>query len=367
LAASEEREQAGSEDYQGHHFGKILQEGFSFSGFERDHLYLNLEGRKFVDVSGLTGLDSNTDGRGAAYADFDNDGDYDIFLTAFQGKAHHLFKNQVGQDAGSIRIALTGSASGRDAYGALVRVKTSQGVLTKMKPSGSGYISQSDPRLLFGLGSDTGAEWVEVIWPSGTHEKFAAIPAGTSVLIEEGTGEYVTLDEEPLALPEPPSETEAFLRLLRVTPGAEFADLPLRDLGGSETTFGAARGKGRNTLVNLWATYCVPCRKEMPELERLAPSFREAGLDVLGLSLDMGATQKSIPRQLRKLGVTYPIFTTDESVFPMLFSGEEIFIPLTFLVNEGGTVLEVFKGWSPETKERIESLIHAPGGAHASP
>ena len=62
-------------------------------------------------------------------------------------------------------------------------------------------------------------------------------------------------------------------------------------------------------------------------------------------------------RTLKKLGVTYPAYTTDESVFPALFAGEEFFIPLTYLVDADGKIVEVFKGWSPETRRRVESLL----------
>ena len=111
MAASEKREEAGSDDYQDHHFGKILKEGFSFSGFERDHLWVNRGGERFVDISGITGIDSPTDGRGAANGDLDNDGDLDLFVTAFQGRTHHLFRNNVGSANGWVRSAHTGYTS----------------------------------------------------------------------------------------------------------------------------------------------------------------------------------------------------------------------------------------------------------------
>ncbi len=76
LASSTGDEAAGNEDYQRGHMGKIFAEGFSFGGFERDKLYLN-QGGAYVDISGLSGLDSVGDGRGAAWADFDYDFDYD--------------------------------------------------------------------------------------------------------------------------------------------------------------------------------------------------------------------------------------------------------------------------------------------------
>jgi thiol-disulfide isomerase/thioredoxin len=363
LAAEEKRDEAGSDEYQDDHFGKILKEGFSFSGYERDHLYLNRQGRGFVDISGLSGIDSDTDGRGTAYADFDNDGDYDIFLTAFQRKAHHLFKNQIGQDEGWIRVTLRGVASGPDAWGTVVRVQSAQGTMTKIKAGGSGFVSQSDPRLLFGLGSDEAAEWIEVDWPSGARERFDGPPARSSILIEEGAGTFRVLEESRCELPSAPSGRDEFLGILKVGPRDAFPDLEIVDAEGTATRLAEVRRPDRNTLVNLWATYCAPCRREMPELESLSARYGQAGADIVGLSLDMGPSQKKVPRALEKLGVTYPAYTTDERIFPALFAGEEFFIPLTYLVNAKGIIVDVFKGWSPETRRRAESLI----GVNAEP
>ena len=149
----------------------MFGQGFSFSGYERDPLFLNLGNRKFVDISGCSGIDSVTDGRAGVFADFDNDGDLDVFSTTIQGQSHLLFRNNVGQDNRFLRVALEGGTSiGRDACSAVVRVRTSAGTLTKTKAGGSGFISQHDPRLLFGLGTDERAASVEVTWPDGTVE-----------------------------------------------------------------------------------------------------------------------------------------------------------------------------------------------------
>ena len=104
----------------------IFKKGFSFSGYERDALFMNMGGKKFMDVSGISGIDSITDGRAAVFADFDNDGDEDVFLTTIQGPGHLLFRNNVGQDNHWLRVILEGGKeTGRDAYGSVVRVKTS--------------------------------------------------------------------------------------------------------------------------------------------------------------------------------------------------------------------------------------------------
>jgi thiol-disulfide isomerase/thioredoxin len=350
-------EAAGNDLYQNDHMGKIFQEGFSFSGFERDKLYLNVAGKRYVDISGLSGLDSVTDGRGAAYADFDNDGDYDIFLTTLQGQVHHLFKNNVGQDGAFLRVSLAGRESGRDAYGTEVRVKTTQGVLTKIKAGGSGFVSQSDPRLLFGLGADAEAEWIDIKWPSGKRQRLTNIPAQSSILLVEGETHHIALEESRFALPDPLPERDPMLRALRFGPGEFFPNVGLVDASGIKTDFNSLRRGDRTYLVNLWATYCAPCREEMPELQKLAPSLRASGVELLGISLDMDEQRERIPGFLNRMKITYPIFTTERRIFTQLFSGDEIFIPLSYVIDRSGRIADVHSGWSPATEASIRSLI----------
>ena len=357
LASTVGMETAGNDLYQNDHMGKIFQEGFSFSGFERDKLYLNDSGKRFVDISGLSGLDSVTDGRGAAYADFDNDGDYDIFLTTLQGQIHHLFRNNVGQDGAFLRVSLDGRESGRDAYGTEVRVKTSQGVLTKIKAGGSGFVSQSDPRLLFGLGGDQEAEWIDVKWPSGKRQRLTNIPAQSSIRLVEGESDYIAWKEHRFGLPDPQPEEDPILRALRSGPGDVFPNIPLVDASGTESAFHSFRRSDRTYLVNLWATYCAPCREEMPELQKLASSLRDSGVELLGVSLDMDEQRDRIPSFLKRMKITYPIFTTDRSIFAHLFSGDEIFIPVSYIIDRSGRIAEVHSGWSPATAASIHSLI----------
>ena len=358
-----ELEEAGGQEYQSEHMRKIFEEGFSFSGFERDKLYLSDRGEKFVDISGLSGLDSVTDGRGSAYGDFDNDGDLDVFLTALQGQVHHLFRNNVGQNQGFIRVALEGTASGRDAYGAEVRMKTSQGVLTRIKAGGSGFVSQSDPRLLFGLGSDDGVEWMEVRWPSGAVQRFGPVAAGSSVKVVEGSGSELEYQRERrFELPDPLRGQDQALAWLKIRRGDLFPEVPLVDAvrgigGGDQTDLGAYRRPGRRTLVNLWATWCAPCLVEMPQLERLFNDLAAAGVDLIGISLDTGAAKESVPSYLSRLGITYPVFTTLESSFEQIYSGGQLVVPLSFIVGTDGRIEGILSGWSSETEAAISRLM----------
>jgi len=167
--------------------------GRSFAGYERDTLFLNLGTQRFMDISGISGIDSITDGRAAVYADFDNDGDLDIFVTTLSGNL--LFRNEVGQSSSFLRVTLEGTRSGRDAFGAVVRLHSSSGVQTRVKAGGEGHLSQHDPRLLFGLGADTRADWLEVTWPSGSKQRFEGLRANQSVKITEGSKGLVIVRE----------------------------------------------------------------------------------------------------------------------------------------------------------------------------
>ncbi|MHC4941180.1 MAG: ASPIC/UnbV domain-containing protein [Planctomycetota bacterium] len=163
----------------------LLKKNYSFSGYERDKVWLNRKGKSFTDISGASAADSISDGRAAVFVDFDDDGDTDILLRAMHGRSLFLFRNEVGQMANWLRVELKGTRSGTDAFGSVVRVKSAHGIQTKVKQGGGRYCAQSDPRLLFGLGKKTDVEWVEVTWPDGTKQKIEGARAGQTLRIEQ--------------------------------------------------------------------------------------------------------------------------------------------------------------------------------------
>jgi peroxiredoxin len=361
VAASERVEQAGSEEYHEDHMGAIFKEGFSFSGYERDLLMLNLGDGKFLDVSGVSGVDSISDGRGSVFADLDNDGDLDIFLTTAQGEAHFLFRNNVGQDRGWLRIDVEGTVAGRDAYGTVVQVKTRAGLQTKVKSGGGGFLSHHDGRLLFGLGDDAAAEWVEIFWPGGETQRIDNVPARTSLRVVQGQPGHVEVAENRFSLVDPLPRDEAFLARLGIREGEILPDLSLRGTDGEATGLGKLLRPGRRTLVNFWATWCVPCAQEMPELQRLDPQLERAGVDLLGVSVDLD-TAAGVPGYVAARGVTYPIYTTDEATLDLLYPTGEATVPLTVLVDESGRIMEILSGWSERTERKLDRLAQPAEG-----
>jgi thiol-disulfide isomerase/thioredoxin len=335
----------------------MFGEGFSFSGYERDPLYLNTGAKKFVDVSGVSGIDSITDGRAGVFADFDNDGDLDVFSTVIQGQSHLLFRNNVGQDNHWLRVALEGGkASGRDAFGAVVRVKTSAGTLTKVKAGGSGFISEHDPRLLFGLGKDAAAQSVEVTWPGGRVEKFEGeFKAGASVVLREGAGRAEGLALGRARLPDPLTRAEVFARGLKVAVGRPAPDLALKTLDGSRSTLRGLLKPGRRLLVNVWATWCGPCRAEMPELEAMRARLAAKGIDLVGLNVD-SEPDADVRGFLKENRVGYPVFVGGVPAIEGLYATDELSVPMSIVVDDRGVVTEIIPGWSPATRRRFSAL-----------
>jgi enediyne biosynthesis protein E4 len=122
--------------------------------------------------------------RGAAYGDFDHDGDLDILISTNNGPAY-LYRNDGGNRNHWLQLKLTGSKSNRDGIGAIVRVTSAGGTQWQAVHSGSSYCSASDLALTFGLGKDASAGTIEIEWPSGTKQKLTNVAANQRMEIKE--------------------------------------------------------------------------------------------------------------------------------------------------------------------------------------
>lgn len=151
-------------------------------------LFRNQGGGRFENVSDAAGADFRHPilARGAAYADFDHDGDLDVLISTNGGPAV-LFTNEGGNKNNWLCLRLTGTKCNRSALGAVARVESPLGKQWQTVHSGSSYCSQSDLALTFGLGKNTIAD-ISVEWPSGTRQQFKNIKANQFVDIDESRG-----------------------------------------------------------------------------------------------------------------------------------------------------------------------------------
>jgi enediyne biosynthesis protein E4 len=156
------------------------------------HLFRNIGKGKFLEVTSQVGtaLQRPIVGRGAGYADFDNDGDLDLLIMANDGTAR-LLRNDNANENDWLRIKTVGTRSNRDGIGAKITVTTSHGARQLgMVKTGSSYLSQSELPLTFGLGKPEEGKTVglEIAWPSGQKDRILDIKPNQFLTVKEGKG-----------------------------------------------------------------------------------------------------------------------------------------------------------------------------------
>jgi tetratricopeptide (TPR) repeat protein len=151
-------------------------------------LFWNRRDGTFLEVppSAWSGLGLKLIGRGAAYADYDNDGDLDLLLTANQGPAY-LLRNDTPRTGAYLRVVTQGTRSNREGIGARVWLHTTTSRrLSGMVRTGGSYLSQSELPLTFGLQSGEEIERLEIAWPSGTRDVFRGLAVNQTFVAREG-------------------------------------------------------------------------------------------------------------------------------------------------------------------------------------
>ncbi|MEE2825142.1 MAG: ASPIC/UnbV domain-containing protein [Planctomycetota bacterium] len=274
-------------------FDHELQIGKSFSGKERHCAFLNLGDRSFANVSSVSGLDFIEDGRGLALSDWDLDGDVDFLLTNRNAPMFRYLQNDIESGNHFVSFKLTGKLCNRDAIGARIRVKPSNGDwLTRTVTAGSGFLSQSSKRITFGLGSSDAIEAVEIAWPDGSRNSLKDVAVDQHYLITQSESEP---EVAPFARPQP----------VRLQPGAiprvesgqvtTYVVPPLRmpiteiktDDGRSAPVKWAEGDDTKSyTLINLWASWCEPCKVELKEFAEQYDSLQALGVRVIALTTD---------------------------------------------------------------------------------
>ncbi|MDA7536273.1 CRTAC1 family protein, partial [bacterium] len=224
---------------------KLVRNGDSWSGNEKNRFFLNGRQGAFHEISHLAGLDQSEDGRGLAIVDWDQDGRLDLWYRNRSAPRLRLMVNKK-ESHPSVALKLEGTNCNRDAIGAMVELLPSSQNRRWVQSVKAGdlFLSQSSKWLHFGLGNETQDFSAQVLWPGGKKEIFLGIKAGRFHL-KQGSGiarqlnsrREIKLDHRELT--RSPNQSNAHILLPARAP---FPTLSYRDKAAQLLTTSQNRG-----------------------------------------------------------------------------------------------------------------------------
>lgn len=345
---------------------RLLHEDRSFSGRERHCAFLNIGGAtaSFATGSAVTGFDFPDDGRGLATADWDFDGDLDVWLTNRTAPRVRFLKNHTAaKPYVAFKLRGDGLTSSRDAIGARlelhlrgagkhpVRIRTLRG--------GEGFLSQSSNWIHFGLGEAAGIDKLVVRWPGGPSQEISGLEPGRFYRVTQGrdTAERFNPPEGRLPLDPAPQVVGATRESARIVvpPGLPLPSLSTLAADGREQPWEPVAG--RPTVINLWATWCAPCLAELAAWTADRDAFTAAGLEVVAFNTDglggtPGATPAEAAARLQTLGFPFAgVRASEQSLHALdhlqravLDRWKSLPLPSSFLVDGQGELVAIYKG-----------------------
>ncbi len=134
---------------------------------------------------------------------------------------------------------------------------------------------------------------------------------------------------------------------------AQMQDFTLKDLDNKEVSLSSLLKTHKAVLVNFWATWCPPCREEIPGLIELQKAKGGDAFTILGV--DVGESEQKVSKFVKKLGINYPVLLDrDQSVSE---KNGIVGIPTSFLVASDGTILGTYHAYTPKLVADVEKAI----------
>ncbi len=346
-----------------------LVSGASFSGHERNHVFLNQGLEDYVEVSGVSGLDHPGDSRAFAILDYDRDGWQDLAVVNANAPQFQLYRNQMGEREGArgglVAVRFEGGNhssvasdewSTRDGYGARILLEIGGRTLLREHRAGEGLAAQNSATMRVGIGDAERAERLEIRWPSGRSYDTTAVPAGT----------LVTAYEDPSASPTgAPFVLTPYGVSAPRSPLVASAKMPGQSIRAAQQVLPGDRG--RLIMYTTVATWCVPCLDELPGLKLLRSTFTTDELEIFGVPYDAEETPEVLQAWSDLNEPPYPILSElnldqratviDGALDALRLEG----LPAAVITDSEGEVLLV--RWGPPSVSEIRVLLEGLGDA----
>ncbi len=347
-------------------FSRLIAEGRSFSGHERNSCFLNLGGGKFADISALSDLDYLDDGRSVALVDWDHDGRLDFWLTNRTSPRVRFLHNQTQNKCQFVAVRLFGVRCNRDAIGARVELflqNSPNRAIARQLTAGDGYLAQSTKWIHFGIAAGQQIDRLVVHWPGSEQEIFRGLVAGRHYQLEEGTATAKVWQPPNSSLPQPRAKLDLPARdpLHRtlIVGRVEVPHMQYQDGGGRPIDL--TRDRTNPLLVNLWSATCVPCLTELAAWTDQAEEIQATGLDIVALSVDPllnEVTTEKCREMLEQIGFPWQAGMAPSDVvqtFELLHDHflqfrRDLPLPSSFLLDRHGRLAAIYKGPLPVTQ-----------------
>ena len=164
---------------------EMAHNGDNLSAFERNQLFLNLNGDAFINASFASGVDIDSDSRSAMVGDFNGDALPDLLVASVGGGPLRLFLNRTPK-RGRITLRLVGTTSNRAGLGARVIMESEGQVIVRELFAPSGFMGHSPPHLYLGTDGRQVVDRLTVEWPSGRRLDLSDVPANSEITAVEG-------------------------------------------------------------------------------------------------------------------------------------------------------------------------------------
>lgn len=344
-----------------------IESGGSWSGRERNCCFLNTGTKPFADISAISGLDYKDDGRAVAVVDWDGDGDLDLWISNRTAPRLRFLRNESAAHHRRLSLRLRGTRCNRDAIGARVELHLAGGPPTrriKTLHAGDGFLAQSSKLVHFGLGTAAGIDRVVVRWPGGNAEEFRGLKAGGTYRLVQDSGRAVLEPPRgPIDLASAQQKHPAasgFVRLPLMQP----LPLPALQYTGFDGVARPLESTGRAPLLlNLWASWCVPCAHELAEFKKEFRRCEAQGLQIVALSVDGlneggNTTQADAQRLLKRLKLPFTtgmanrelldkldvLLDTVASTRTRIDNASSLPVPASLLLDASGRLAVIYKG-----------------------
>ncbi|MBV9761228.1 MAG: VCBS repeat-containing protein [Acidobacteriaceae bacterium] len=322
---------------------ELVRSDYTWSGYERNVLFVNNRDGTFSEVSGALGLDFPEDGRSFLLADFDGDGRQEMLLKNRNAPQLRVLKNTVPHLPPAIAFRLVGTRSNRDAIGATVILDTSSGRQTRVLQAGSGFLSQHSKEIFFGLGDANGNCSATIRWPSGHLQRLQDLPANHRIFVTEGnqvprTEPFRQVADKPQRAHSPgafaPDPRDTWL----LTPFSA-PDFSLTDSLGKAWTPSSLRG--RPLLLAFWALTSSESLRQLSTFEALQAGQTPGALQVLVLNVgDPPRSRYSLPILQASQDVTAVYNLLSRYVFDR---HRDLEIPTSFLIDTRGEIVKIYR------------------------